>query len=67
MPLKIQKKKYPDAIANWPVEDRPREKLLIKGPESLSNAELLSIFLRVGVKGKRWYLFGWRVLYFDRI
>ena len=28
------------------------EKLLIKGPESLSNAELLSIFLRVGVKGK---------------
>ena len=52
MPQKILKKKYPHAIANWPVEDRPREKLLIKGPESLSNAELLSIFLRVGVKGK---------------
>jgi DNA repair protein RadC len=52
VPQKIQRKKYPHAIANWPVEDRPREKLLIKGPEALSNAELLSIFLRVGVKGK---------------
>ncbi len=48
----IRKKKYPHAIANWPVEDRPREKLLFKGPEFLSNAELLAIFLRVGVKGK---------------
>lgn len=37
---------------SWPVEDRPREKLLLKGPEFLSNAELLAIFLRVGVKGK---------------
>ncbi len=44
--------KYPHTIANWPTEDRPREKLLIKGPDSLSNAELLSIFLRVGVQGK---------------
>jgi DNA repair protein RadC len=48
----IRRKKYPQAIANWPVEERPREKLLLKGPESLSNAELLAIFLRVGVKGK---------------
>lgn len=47
-----KRKKYPQAIANWPAEERPREKLLFKGPESLSNAELLSIFLRVGVKGK---------------
>jgi DNA repair protein RadC len=45
-------KKYPQAIINWPAEERPREKLLLKGPESLSNAELLAIFLRVGVKGK---------------
>ncbi len=52
MPEKIPKRKYPHAIANWPPEERPREKLLLKGPESLSNAELLSIFLRVGVKGK---------------
>jgi DNA repair protein RadC len=48
----IRKKKYPQAIANWPIEERPREKLLFKGPDSLSNAELLAIFLRVGVKGK---------------
>ena len=44
--------KYPHAIVNWPIEDRPREKLLRKGPDSLTNAELLAIFLRVGVKGK---------------
>jgi DNA repair protein RadC len=49
---KKKKKRYPEAIANWPVEERPREKLLFKGPESLSNAELLAIFLRVGIKGK---------------
>lgn len=48
----ICNKKYPHAIANWPSEERPREKLLLKGPESLSTAELLAIFLRVGVKGK---------------
>jgi DNA repair protein RadC len=48
----MKKKKYPHAIANWPAEERPREKLLFKGPEFLSNAELLAIFLRVGVKGK---------------
>jgi DNA repair protein RadC len=47
-----RRKKYPQAIASWPAEDRPREKLLFKGPDSLSNAELLAIFLRVGVKGK---------------
>jgi DNA repair protein RadC len=49
---RIKQKKYPRAIVNWPAEERPREKLLLKGPESLSNAELLAIFLRVGVKGK---------------
>jgi DNA repair protein RadC len=44
--------KYPHAITNWPAEERPREKLLLKGPDTLSDAELLAIFLRVGVKGK---------------
>jgi len=48
----VQKKKYTHAIANWPLEERPREKLILKCPESLSDAELLAIFLRVGVKGK---------------
>ncbi|MFB3766400.1 MAG: DNA repair protein RadC [Methanotrichaceae archaeon] len=46
------KKKYPNAISNWPSGDRPREKLLLKGPDALSDAELLSIFLRMGIKGK---------------
>lgn len=48
----MSKKKYLHAIVNWPVEERPREKLLLKGPGALSDAELLAIFLRVGVKGK---------------
>ena len=48
----VKKKKYAQAIANWPLEERPREKLILKGPESLSDAELLAIFPRVGVKGK---------------
>jgi DNA repair protein RadC len=39
-------------IVSWPAEERPREKLILKGPESLSDPELLAIFLRVGVKGK---------------
>jgi DNA repair protein RadC len=39
-------------ITDWPDEDRPREKLLQRGPAALSDAELLAIFLRVGVKGK---------------
>jgi DNA repair protein RadC len=40
------------AITDWPEDDRPREKLLAKGPGGLSDAELLAIFLRTGVKGK---------------
>ncbi len=40
------------AINDWPLEDRPREKLLSKGAASLSDAELLAIFLRTGIKGK---------------
>jgi DNA repair protein RadC len=38
-------------IKQWPMEDRPREKLLAKGPQALSDAELLAIFLRTGIKG----------------
>jgi DNA repair protein RadC len=40
------------AITDWPIDDRPREKMLAKGAESLSDAELVAIFLRTGVKGK---------------
>jgi DNA repair protein RadC len=40
------------AITDWPVNERPREKLLIHGAAILSDAELLAIFLRTGVRGK---------------
>ena len=40
------------AITDWPAAERPREKLLEQGVEVLSDAELLAIFLRVGVTGK---------------
>jgi DNA repair protein RadC len=39
-------------IKHWPADDRPREKLLMRGPHSLSDAELLAIFLRTGTHGK---------------
>lgn len=40
------------AITDWPEGERPREKLLQQGATALSDAELLAIFLRVGVAGK---------------
>lgn len=40
------------AITDWPKQERPREKLMRAGASSLSDAELLAIFLRVGVAGK---------------
>jgi DNA repair protein RadC len=40
------------AITDWPEGERPREKLLQRGAASLSDAELLAIFLRTGVVGK---------------
>jgi DNA repair protein RadC len=40
------------SIKEWPEDDRPREKLLKRGAQALSDAELLAIFLRIGVKGK---------------
>ncbi len=39
-------------IRDWPAAERPREKLIEHGAEALSDAELLAIFLRVGVVGK---------------
>ena len=40
------------AITDWPEGERPRERLLAHGPAVLSDAELLAIYLRVGVRGK---------------
>ena len=39
------------SISQWPVNERPREKLLERGADSLSDAELLAIFLRTGLPG----------------
>ena len=40
------------SIRDWPAAERPREKLLEHGASSLSDAELLAIFLRTAVSGK---------------
>ena len=39
-------------IKDIPVEARPREKLLSRGPGALSDIELLAILLRTGIAGK---------------
>jgi DNA repair protein RadC len=39
-------------ITEWPKHEQPREKLRLYGAKALTDAELLAIFLRVGVKGK---------------
>jgi DNA repair protein RadC len=40
------------SITDWPKSEQPREKLLNNGPTSLSDAEILAIFLRTGIPGK---------------
>ena len=39
-------------IKEWPEAERPREKLINNGADSLSDAELLAIFIRTGLPGK---------------
>jgi DNA repair protein RadC len=39
-------------IADWPIEERPREKLIARGAQSLSDAELVAILFRTGVRGR---------------
>lgn len=39
-------------IHDWPESERPREKLLARGPSSLSDAELLALFLGSGTRGQ---------------
>ena len=41
-----------NSIKNWAEDDRPREKLLQKGPASLSNSELLAILINNGTVKK---------------
>ena len=40
------------SIRDWPAAERPREKLLAQGAGTLTDAELLAIFLRTGVAGQ---------------
>jgi DNA repair protein RadC len=40
------------AISQWPLDRRPRERLLAEGAEQLLDAELLAVLLRTGVRGK---------------
>jgi DNA repair protein RadC len=40
------------AITDWPADQRPRERLIEHGAQALSDAELLAVFLRMGVAGK---------------
>lgn len=43
---------FESSIKHWPIDDRPREKLLLKGPASLSDSELLAILINNGNKEK---------------
>ena len=40
------------AISDWPASERPRERMLALGASQLSDAELLAVWLRTGVRGK---------------
>jgi len=42
---------YHIPITSWPRDERPREKLLLRGSGNLSDAELLAILIRTGKKG----------------
>jgi DNA repair protein RadC len=46
----MQEQNY--SIKQWAKDDRPREKLLLKGPQSLSDSELLAILIAIGTRKK---------------
>lgn len=48
MAARVNKSK---GIASWPQEERPRERLLSRGAQALTDAELVAILLCVGLKG----------------
>jgi DNA repair protein RadC len=47
-----RKQQRRSAIRAWPTEERPRERLLTRGPAALTTAELLAILLRTGAHGQ---------------
>jgi len=50
-------------IRDWPLSERPRELLLEKGPESVSDAGLVAILLRSGIRGKDAVVLGRELLH----
>jgi len=48
----MDKVKTKHGIKSWPKSERPRELLLDKGPGYVSDAGLVAILLRTGIKGK---------------
>jgi DNA repair protein RadC len=52
MELTDNQKRIQTGISKWPEDERPRERLLSRGPHALTDSELLAILLRVGVQGK---------------
>lgn len=50
------------AITSWAEEDRPREKMLLKGKHSLSDAELLAILIGSGTVGESAVALAQRIL-----
>lgn len=46
------KKSKSKGIVSWPADERPRERLIARGPHALTDAELIAILLRVGIHGK---------------
>ncbi len=49
--MAIKPLKKSKGIVSWPETERPREKLLHSGSESLSDGELLAVLVRIGKKG----------------
>lgn len=45
------KKQRSKGIISWPQDERPRERLLSKGADALTDSELVAILIRVGIKG----------------
>ena len=44
-------KKTSQGIVSWPEDERPRERLISKGPNALTDSELIAILVRVGFEG----------------
>jgi len=49
--MQVKTKRESKGIVSWPVDERPRERLLSCGPNALTDAELIAILVRVGFEG----------------